>query len=240
MNVSKSRKNEFSLDNLTVQILYCTYIALFVHKKLGDKMAALENKKEFESKQQIMKAASELFKKYGFSKTTIDEIAESARKSKTTIYQMFKNKEEILEEVLVTEGHDLINFVISKVNKEKNSRSELSAYIKTILSETKKRILLFSLIKGELKNTLLNNNKLRREIDTIEIELVKNILHNGIDTKEFSPKYKDHVDSIAYYITNFTRGLAIQLIMADNSSNLNKNYDQFDMFVDILVKGLKS
>jgi AcrR family transcriptional regulator len=191
------------------------------------------------NKLEIMKVATELFQQFGLKKTTIDDIASNAKKSKTTIYQYFKSKEEILEEILVNEGHNLMNTIIKEINKETNSISELKTYIKMTLTESKKKILFFSLIKGELKESLFNNYKLKKELDMIEIGLVQNILTNGINSNQFSSKYKNHVDQLAYFITNFTRGLVIQLIISDDSGNTNHNYDNSEIFVDIFTKGLQ-
>jgi hypothetical protein len=107
------------------------------------------------------------------------------------------------------------------------------------LTESKKKILFFSLIKGELKESLFNNYKLKKEMDMIEIELVKNILTNAINSKQFSAKYKKHVDQLAYFITNFTRDLVIQLLLNDDSGNNTHSYEDSDIFVDIFTKKLK-
>jgi len=55
----------------------------------------MENKRD-----RIMNAALDRFKQYGFAKTTVDEIARQAQVGKGTIYFYFKNKEEILEEIV--------------------------------------------------------------------------------------------------------------------------------------------
>ena len=39
----------------------------------------------------IMSAASVLFEKYGYEKTSMDEIASASRKAKATIYYYFRN-----------------------------------------------------------------------------------------------------------------------------------------------------
>ncbi|MBW7476581.1 TetR/AcrR family transcriptional regulator [Paenibacillus oenotherae] len=44
----------------------------------------------------IVQAAQELFSKYGFKKTTVDEIAQNVGIAKGTIYLYFKNKEQLL------------------------------------------------------------------------------------------------------------------------------------------------
>ncbi|MBC8461550.1 MAG: helix-turn-helix transcriptional regulator [Deltaproteobacteria bacterium] len=43
----------------------------------------------------IIKTAQELFARFGFNKTTVDEIAQKAHIGKSTIYHYFESKEEL-------------------------------------------------------------------------------------------------------------------------------------------------
>jgi len=55
----------------------------------------MENKRD-----RILNSALNRFSQYGFAKTTVDEIARQAQVGKGTIYFYFRNKEEILEEIV--------------------------------------------------------------------------------------------------------------------------------------------
>jgi AcrR family transcriptional regulator len=202
-------------------------------------MSAEETHKVQTAKAEIMKAAKLLFQRYGFNKTTIEEIASNARKSKTTLYQIFSNKEEIFTEILLDEGRSLFDHVISEVSKQKNSASELKTYISTTISEAKKRLLLYSLLKGELKSILINHKQVKHDIDLFEKEVVKNIIYNGIQTGQFSNKYERYLDYIAYYVINFTRGVVLQLILDEDSNAHLKDDDIFEVLMNMMIKGLK-
>ncbi|TVQ14354.1 MAG: TetR/AcrR family transcriptional regulator [Bacteroidetes bacterium] len=51
-------------------------------------------------KDRIIKASDSLFKQYGFSKTTADEIARQAGMSKRTLYKYFESKLQILDTLI--------------------------------------------------------------------------------------------------------------------------------------------
>lgn len=53
-------------------------------------------------KQRIMEEARDLFFRFGFSKVTMDETAESVGMSKKTLYRFFSRKEDLLEEITRT------------------------------------------------------------------------------------------------------------------------------------------
>ena len=56
---------------------------------------------------QIVEKAQALFARFGFRKTTMDEIAQAAHKGKSTIYHYFQNKEEIFRAVVEKEANEL-------------------------------------------------------------------------------------------------------------------------------------
>jgi AcrR family transcriptional regulator len=57
-----------------------------------------------EKKDKVLGAAKELFSRYGFKKTTVDEIADAAGMSKRTVYEVLKSKETILAELVMSEA----------------------------------------------------------------------------------------------------------------------------------------
>ena len=59
---------------------------------------------EQEKKEKILRAAKELFSRFGFKKATVDEIAEAAGISKRTLYEVFENKEKLLAELVLAEA----------------------------------------------------------------------------------------------------------------------------------------
>ncbi len=56
----------------------------------------------------IIPVAAKLFRRYGYKKTTVDEIAKDVRISKKTLYAVFPSKEEILRETIWRETVDII------------------------------------------------------------------------------------------------------------------------------------
>ncbi len=103
-------------------------------------------------KQIIVKQAQALFQRYGLKKTTMDEIAHSCGKAKSTLYYYFKNKDEVFEEVLVMEVQHLRNIVTAQVDKEVTVKKKLGIYFITFHQELVKKVNLYRLVKGEFLN----------------------------------------------------------------------------------------
>ena len=52
-------------------------------------------------KESIKRAAQELFRKFGYHKTSVNEIAKKAKIAKATIYKYFDSKEAVLHVLLM-------------------------------------------------------------------------------------------------------------------------------------------
>lgn len=70
----------------------------------------------------IKRAARDLFKKYGYHKTSVSEIAKKAKIAKATIYKYFDSKELLLHSILMeyirVSVHELIHSTSEGLNKE--------------------------------------------------------------------------------------------------------------------------
>jgi|SRR5690606_11439284 AcrR family transcriptional regulator len=78
----------------------------------------------------IKKAARDLFRKYGYNKTSVNELAKQARISKATFYKIFPSKELILHEVLMDYIRENVEDILNTPTKD----LDLSVFLgKTIL-----------------------------------------------------------------------------------------------------------
>lgn len=195
--------------------------------------------KEQSIKNDLLEVSQKLFQQFGFVKTTMEDIAKAARKSKSTLYQFFKNKEEVLHGVITKEIYELHYVVVKESSKGVTAAEKLRLYLRTILVETKKRLFIYALIKGESNVIPFNTSKVKKKMDSLDMEEVSSILRNGIILKEFSSFYYEYVSSIAYYLVNATRGMMLQLVFDDHLANEDDD-NNIDVVIDILIKGLRS
>ena len=78
-------------------------------------------------KESILLAAKELFRKYGYHKTSVNEIAKKARIAKATIYKYFDSKEQILDAILMdylkVNLHEILSNKIHFANEEEHLKA---------------------------------------------------------------------------------------------------------------------
>ncbi len=70
------------------------------------------------TERRILEAASELFLRYGFEKTTMDDIAREARVAKATLYRYWPSKEALFESLLYREIREVNRAFLARVQAD--------------------------------------------------------------------------------------------------------------------------
>ena len=135
---------------------------------------------------QIMDAARLVFSKYGFRKTTLDDIAAIIGKRKSSLYYYFKSKEEIFEAVLEIEILIMKDELLDAVKKERTPRAKFRRYILKRMELFHKLVNFYSAIQKEYIEHLSFIEKIREKYDEQEILIISDILEEGIRKKIFT------------------------------------------------------
>lgn len=80
-------------------------------------------------KESIKKAAQDLFRKYGYHKTSVNEIAKRAKIAKATIYKYFESKELLLQAILMEYIQQSVHEIIHNSSEELDEEAYLSMII---------------------------------------------------------------------------------------------------------------
>jgi AcrR family transcriptional regulator len=80
-------------------------------------------------KESIKRAAQELFRKFGYHKTSVNEIAKRAKIAKATIYKYFESKETILHALLMDYIRVSVDDLIHLTTPETNEEAQLNSLI---------------------------------------------------------------------------------------------------------------
>jgi AcrR family transcriptional regulator len=85
-------------------------------------------------KESIKKAAQDLFRRYGYHKTSVNEIAKKAKIAKATIYKYFESKELILHAILM----DYLKVSINDLVKQSTHSISKEEHLKNLILKTSK------------------------------------------------------------------------------------------------------
>ena len=82
-----------------------------------------------ETKDRLLDVAKERFDRFGFKKTTMDEISRDARVSKKTIYENFKSKEDLFAALFMKEALTARKYVLKEVAKSTDPLEKIRRYL---------------------------------------------------------------------------------------------------------------
>jgi AcrR family transcriptional regulator len=135
-------------------------------------------------REEILNGARDLFERFGFKKTTMEDIARQVGKSKSALYYYYKTKEEIFEAVILNDIAITQGRVAEAVKKEESATNRFRVLFTTLLEDVKQKANKFGIFKTDLyENHFLFDNIIKKRDSYIE-DLLKDILILGISQHE--------------------------------------------------------
>jgi len=178
------------------------------------------------NRESILKIAQDIFSKYGYKKTTLDDIANAVRKGKSSLYYYFKSKEDLFQAVIMKEVDLLARELDRVINRNTEPVDKLRDYMLTKITTFRNLANFYHALENDVTAiSFINDVKHRYEQD--EIRLIKRILIEGVRKGEFEI-YDFNLAAIG--ITMAIKGLEMPL-SAGSYGNLN-----LERSVDVILK----
>jgi len=192
--------------------------------------------KDEKIKEEIISSAQKLFIQFGISKTTMEDIAKTTGKGKSTLYYYFKNKEEIFTAVLDKEINEIAAEINLQIDSVDSATDKLKAYIITTSLAISKKINLYHVIKGEIKDYWKIVGETKEKYNRLERKKLSEIISLGVKNKEFKTIDEKNFGILSYVLVTTIGSLAEDLLFGTDSPDL---ISSADTFVDLIVNGIK-
>jgi AcrR family transcriptional regulator len=160
----------------------------------------------------IVGVARKIFTRYGFRKTTMEQIAVSCRKGKSSIYYYFKSKEEIFRAVVEKEAEELKHKLDKTIQKDDAPIDKLKTYILFRLHHVRTVENFYAALNDQYLAHMDFILEIRRSIDMEERQVVTEILEEGMRDGSFQVTSSE-IGAIA--ITTMMKGLELPLLLSD-------------------------
>jgi AcrR family transcriptional regulator len=141
-----------------------------------------------EKRKTLLQAASDVLLELGPHKTTLDDIARRAGMAKTSLYYYFKDKNEIIREIIRNDHDQLLDIMIKAVAATKTAEEKVFA-----LSEARYRFIAGRALRAN-KEIINEFRSLAGVFETerenylqSHKELIEKILREGIEKGEIKP-----------------------------------------------------
>jgi AcrR family transcriptional regulator len=141
-----------------------------------------------QTREKILSVAARMFGKYGFRKTTVDEIARMAHKAKGSVYYYFKSKEDLFLAVVSQEINVLKTGLTRIIVDSQDATGMIRNYLVSRMILMKDAVNYHESLKADFANDFSFLNGCRLEFTRFEIELMKAILDRGVRENKFQIK----------------------------------------------------
>ncbi len=202
-----------------------------------------------DKKQSILNAAFNLFSSKGFHKTKMIDIAEAAGIGKSTIYEYFSGKDLIYIEFIKENFLGAYKTVDHLFTDDSNASEKLKKFICFETENISANGKIFGLLEHEIKSfDQCQNQEIHKiffEVQYLRFNIVKKIIEEGIQKKEFKQLDPNTAASAvlgsltAFQVfSNKLHSLSADIIDSDFFTNDSSFHT--DQFFEILFFGLKN
>ncbi len=182
-------------------------------------------------REQIIEVGKELFKRYGFKKTSMNDIANGVHKSKSSIYHYFRSKEEIFIAIAEDELLDLKKALYEAIKKADSTELKLRAYILTRQEGYARLTSLYEALYNDILEDLILIEHIRNRFMKEEYNTIKMILRRDIKKNIIIIDPDTLIRSILAAIKGF------EITWAQNK-NMSENTNDLDILIQIIFYGI--
>jgi len=188
------------------------------------------NKEEFRKK--VIISAGQIFSRYGFKKTTMDEIAKALKMGKSSIYYYFKSKEEIFEAVVLYEANLLRNELTTSIKSVESPVDKLRNYVFVRMKTFEKLSNYYNAIFDKNLDHFDFIEKIRSKYDREELAILRLILYHGARKKVFNVVNSEYT---ALAVQTSLKGLEVPLFWEKREVNIE---DRLNGILEVLFNGI--
>jgi len=181
-------------------------------------MAQSMKQKKQEKKQSLVDASYDLFLSKGFNKTSIDEIVKKANVAKGTFYLYFKDKSDVMEDIMLRLSCRVLCDANSSMKKNSTGDfvEDIIAIVDYIIEYFKKNKLVLKLVKKDFSWPLI-----REKIFDSEYGEVNKILEECFQNPYLAEHSKDDIFKLLFVIIELCGSICYTSIINEQPDTID-------------------
>ncbi len=196
--------------------------------------------KKAEKKEKIVEAARKVFSKFGYNKTTLDDIGNIVGMKKNSLYHYFKNKEELFSFIVNFEADLYFNYINTKIKNCKSAKDKIRILFEDGMKFGRERSNLYNVTVAARMEIFHLIENFHKEFVNKHYRIVEEILNEGIKNKEF---IKHDSKQFAEDLVDMIRSIEEHLFITSGAKYLRDiNFSIIDRKVsnllNFILKGL--
>lgn len=185
---------------------------------MKDKKLSAVNKKKALKEKELLSSAYKLFIDQGIEKTSIDDIAKNASVAKGTFYLYFKDKYDLLNQLILLKSNEIIKEAMEETNKLgiNDFRERTLSFINYIINYLKDNFLLLKLINKNISWGLYRKAIMKPE----EYEEVKKVLDIFIGNLTNEGMEKEEAEMTLFMIIELVGSICFTTIILGEPTDI--------------------
>ncbi len=192
-------------------------------------------------KDQIKTAALRCFSKYGYNKTTMDDIANTIGMKKASLYYYYKNKESIICDTIESDILSFHKTAKEKISKIKTATKKLYLLVNWETEFFQERVGTFDLSINTIMEAQPLIHDMMENARSKDVNMWAGVIKEGIEKGEFrkcnakkiSDTIRNILDSIKFREFHHVKVLTANEIDFEKIKNTGKE------MIDLIINGLK-
>jgi len=209
------------------------FLFIFVHKNEIVQKVILQKMTVDDTRDRILKVAVKIFSRYGFQKTTMDEIARTAHKAKGSVYYYFNSKEDLFRAVVQQEINEIKSGLTRVIIQHKETTALIKEYLLQRMYLMKFAVNYHETLRADFTEKYEFLEDIREEFFRFEMDILKAILDKGVEEKALEIK---DTTATANVIILAMRAIEIPFYL---QKRIGQYENTITELLDILIKGLE-
>ena len=222
------------------------YLSSYCNTILFEKMKNPKLSKEEIIKSEVFIASRQLFKRYGYQKTTMEDIARAIGRGKSTLYYYYKSKDEIFEAIVLKEAEELFSIVEGNMNKVETAEAKLRTYVLTAYEVVREKAVLNDVIFNQIMQvegvspvSPAMKENLAKFTEKWHV-IMTEVLLFGIKNKEFGDKMLPKVNQVSRVMVMTFLSTVLSFVHFSEFEKLGYNVPaELESMVDLMINGIR-
>lgn len=186
--------------------------------------------------EQILRAALQLYQRYGLKKVTMDDVSKAIGKSRSILYYYYKNKDEIFEAVIDLLLREVSEEITRAVESAASIEEKLKAFCLAKVHTSEERKSVFRAMEAgmdaeEISRHATIMSDLHERMMRSEGNLLKGVLARGIEEGRVRPLLPREIETIIFIILSGIRGMKREMAHTGDFSKLPVTVNAFTAMV---------
>ena len=196
--------------------------------------------KKAEKKEKIVEAARKVFSKYGYNKTTLDDIGNIVGMKKNSLYHYFNSKEELFSYIINCEAESYFKYINEEINKGSSYKDRIQIFVKYGIRFGRERLNLYNATVAARMEIFHLIENFHKDFVNKQYDVMRRLLKEGVkknefvkhDSKNLAEDLMDMINSIEEHLFNTSSAKYFRDL------NFNKIDKKISNLLNFILKGL--